>query len=135
MERSSAALNFMCVDFPGDGYRCFLVLVEEQVAGHLVVRVDEKNGRIRGRIIDLLWPRNAPGMLPWLIRRACWVLQECGVDYIECTASARDLEQALGACHFRRRQAVPIWYHRLPVGIATPDSWFVTFLDCDRAYR
>lgn len=135
MERASAPLNFMCADFPGGGYRRFLVRAGEQVAGHLVLRVDHRNQRTRGRIVDALWPRTQPRAVDWLVRQACWVLQECGVDYIECTASARDLEQALGACRFQRRQAVPIWYHRLPSGVATPDSWFITFLDCDRAYR
>ena len=35
----------------------------------------------------------------------------------------------------RRRQAVPVWYHRLPAEAPKPDAWFVTYLDCDRAYR
>lgn len=165
MERTSAQLNFMCADYPDGGYRRFLVLAAqrpvgnaaapeqtaspvpaarqaagsvpagEQVVGHLVLRTDRKDGYVRGRIIDALWARERPGLVEWLVRQACWVLQECGVDYIECTASASDLERALRAARFRRRHPVPVWYHRLPADVETPDAWFVTYLDCDRAYR
>src|SRR6185295_3832904 len=135
MERSSTPLNFMCADYPGGGYRCFLVRDAADVAGHLVLRVDEKNGASRGRIIDALWERARPGLADWLVRQGSWLLQESGVDYIECTASVPDLEQALRACRFRRRHAVPVWYHRLPAGLPAPDAWFITYLDCDRAYR
>ena len=135
MERSSAQLNFMCADFPGGGYRCFLIRERGAIAGHLVLRVDQKGDRVRGRIIDALWNRARPGMVDWLVHHASWLLQEYGVDYIECTASAPDLERALSAGRFRRRHAVPVWYHRLPVGVPTPDAWYITYLDCDRAYR
>jgi hypothetical protein len=135
MERASAQLNFMCADYPGGGYRRFLVAEGERVVGHLVLRLDEKDGARRGRIVDALWPRARPGTIDWLTRAACWMLQERGVDYIECTVSAGDFARALAACRFRRRQAVPVWYHRLPAEAPKPDAWFVTYLDCDRAYR
>ena len=135
MERTSVHLNFMCADFPDGGYRCFLVHVDGALAGHLVLRVDRKDDLLRGRIIDALWPRTRAGALEWLVREACGILQKYGVDYIECTASAADLERALAACRFTRLRPVPVWYHRVPDGTATPDSWFVTYLDCDRAYR
>jgi hypothetical protein len=135
MERSSAQLNFMCADYPGHGYRMFLLRDAGDVVGHLVLRVDEKDGARRGRIVDTLWPRTRTGAVEWLIREATVRLQECGVDYIECTASAPDLERALAACGFARLRPVPVWYHRLPDGIPTPERWFVTYLDCDRAYR
>jgi len=163
MERTSAQLNFMCADYPEGGYQRFLVLAAdraagnvaappaaanalaakpagdarapERVVGHLVLRTDRKNGQTRGRIIDALWERERPDLVEWLVHQACWVLQERSVDYIECTASAPDLERALRALRFRRRHPVPIWYHRLPAGVETPDTWFITYLDCDRAYR
>jgi len=135
MERSSAQLNFMCADYPGGGYRCLLVRDRDEIAGHVVLRVDENGGSRRGRIIDALWERARAGAAEWLVHSATWLLQECGVDYIECTASTDDLQQALRACRFRRRHAVPVWYHRLPAGVPTPDTWFITYLDCDRAYR
>ena len=62
------------------------------------------------------------------------MLQEDGADVVECTASVPDLEDALGRCRFSRRRPVPLWYSRLPAE-AAPDTWYVTFFDCDRAYR
>ncbi len=135
MERSSAHLNFMCAEFPGGGYRRFLLRAGADVVGHLVLRIDRVDDAQRGRIIDALWPRTRPDAVEWMVREACGILQEYGVDYIECTASVADLERALGACRFTRLRSVPVWYHRLPDGVATPDTWFVTYLDCDRAYR
>ncbi len=135
MERTSAQLNFMCTAYPDGGYRSFLLDVDGTIGGHLVLRVDRKDALLRGRIIDALWPRTRPGALEWLVREACGILQEHGVDYIECTASAADLERALAACRFARLRPVPVWYHRVPDGAATPDAWFLTYLDCDRAYR
>jgi hypothetical protein len=135
MSRTSAQLNFMCAGFPEGGYTRFLLLEEGRVAGHLILREDPKDGLRRGRIVDALWPRHRTGAVEWLVRRACRRFQERGVDYIECTASAPDLERALRACRFSRRRAVPIWYHRLPSEVPTPETWFVTYLDCDRAYR
>lgn len=135
MERSSAALNFMCADFPGDGYLRYVIRDGGDTVGHLVLRVDVKDGSRRGRLVDALWPRGREGAAEWVVREACAVLQSRGVDYIECTAAAPDLEQALAACRFARLRPVPIWYHRLPDGVATPDNWYVTYLDCDRAYR
>ncbi len=135
MDRSSAQLNFMCADFPDGGYRSFLLRDGTHVSGHVILRLDEKNGLRRGRIIDALWDRSRPRLAEWLVRAASRLLQDAGADYIECTASVPDLEQALGACRFRRRRAVPVWYHRLPGGVPAPDAWFITYLDCDRAYR
>ncbi len=135
MDRSSAALNFMCAEYPDGGYHCYLVCDGPTTVGHVVLRVDRKNGDLRGRIIDALWPRTRAGAAEWIVRESCAVLQERGVDYIECTASATDLEQALAACRFTRLRPVPIWYHRLPDGVSIPDRWYVTYLDCDRAYR
>jgi hypothetical protein len=135
MTRDPAALNFMCADFPEGGYTRFLVHEGADVVGHLIVRIDRLGGLIRGRIVDLLWRRERAGLARWLVQRAAWELQERGADYIECTASAPDLETALAQCRFSRRRPVPIWYHRLPDGVPTPEGWFVTFLDCDRAYR
>ncbi len=135
MERTSRQLNFMCADFPDGGYQCFLVRLEGAAAGHLVLRVDRKDDLVRGRIIDALWPRTHGGALEWLLGEACGILQDHGVDYIECTASAADVERALTARRFARLRPVPLWYHRLPDGTADADTWFVTYLDCDRAYR
>lgn len=136
MSRASAPLNFMCADFPEGGYTRFLLCERDQVVGHLILRADDTgDGLRRGRIVDALWPRERAGVVEWLVRSACRVFQEQAIDYIECTTSAPDLERALRACHFSRRRAVPIWYHRLPNGIPTPEAWFITYLDCDRAYR
>ena len=135
MERTSAQLNFMCADYPGGGYSRFLVLEEERVAGHLILRCDSTGGLARGRIVDALWTRERPGMTDWLVSQACWLLQQRAVDFIDCTVSALDFERALRGRRFSRRAGVPIWYHRLPAGVPTPDQWFITYLDCDRAYR
>ena len=135
MERTSAQLNFMCTEFPEGGYRRFLVRDGANVSGHVIVRLDDKNGLRRGRIIDALWDRARPRMAEWLVRAASRLLQDAGADYIECTASAADLEDALKACRFRRRRTVPVWYHRLPGDVPAPDAWFITYFDCDRAYR
>ena len=135
MERSSAQLNFMCADFPDGGYLRFLVRDGSEIVGHLVLRPDHKDDARRGRIVDALWPRIRSDAVDWLVREACGILQERSVDYIECTASVADFERALLACRFSRLRPVPVWYHRLPDGMATPDTWFITYLDCDRAYR
>jgi hypothetical protein len=135
MERSSAQLNFMCAEFPEGGYRRYLICDGERMTGHLVLRGDDKDGLRRGRIIDALWERKRTRVAEWLVRQASRILQDAGADYIECTASVRDLEDALAACRFRRRREVPVWYHRLPDGTPPPDSWYITYLDCDRAYR
>lgn len=134
MDRSSAQMNTMCADFPGDGYRRFLLLDRGRMAGHLVLREDERGGYRRGRIVDALWPRARSEAVHWLVREACWRLQARGMDYVECTASAPELVAALDARRFRRRQPVPLWYRRLPPGVP-PRGWFITYLDCDRAFR
>jgi hypothetical protein len=134
-ERSSAQLNFMCADYPDGGYHRYLMRADGALVGHLVLRLDRRNGERRGRIIDTLWPRTQAGAVEWLVREACAMLQEESVDYIECTSSIPELDRALGGCRFARLRSVPVWYHRLPDGIPTPESWFITYLDCDRAYR
>lgn len=135
MTRDSDYLNYMCADFPDGGYRIQLVRDAGEIAGHLVVRTDvDRDGLRRGRIVDLLWPRNRPELAAWLLRSACWQLQQEGADYVEAVVAVQDLQAALPRW-FRRRRTLPIWYHRLPNEAPHPDDWYVTFLDCDRAYR
>jgi len=135
MTRDSDYLNYMCADFPDGGYRIQLVRDAGEIAGHLVVRADvDRDGLRRGRIVDLLWPRKRPQLAAWLLRSACWQLQQEGADYVEAVAAVQDLRAALPRS-FRRRRTLPIWYHRLPNEAPHPDDWYVTFLDCDRAYR
>jgi len=113
-----------------------LVRYGEEPVGHLVLRSDtDAHGLRRGRIVDLVWPRRRRDVAEWLIERSCWELQQDGADYVECVASVPDLLAALRARGFRTRGTVPIWYHRLPADEPAPDNWYVTFLDCDRAYR
>jgi hypothetical protein len=125
----------MCADYPEGGYLRYLVLESGRIAGHLILRLDGVDGLMRGRIVDALWSRSRAGMAEWLVQRACFILAKRGADTIECTTSAADLERALAWQNFSRRRPVPIWYHRLPDGVPTPETWYVTFLDCDRAYR
>jgi len=135
MDRSSAQLNFMCVDFPEGGYRRFLLRDGGEVCGHLVLRTDLRRGQLRGRIIDLLWPRGRAGLPGWLVQEAAWLLRAAGADVLECTASVPDLERALAAARFVRRRPVVVWYNQLPEGVKPPDAWIMTFVDCDRGYR
>ncbi|MFN8545578.1 MAG: hypothetical protein U0807_15415 [Candidatus Binatia bacterium] len=135
MDRSSAQLNFMFADYPEGGYRRFLVLDRGAVVGHVVLRVDHHRGQARGRIVDLLWPRAQAELVEWVVREATWRLAQASADTVECTASVPELERALAAVRFSNRWPVRIWYDRLPEGVTPPQTWFITFLDCDRAYR
>jgi Acetyltransferase (GNAT) family len=136
MTRESTYLNYLCADYPDGGYRLQLVREHHDLIGHLITRVDDdRQGFQRGRIVDLLWPRRHLDLLLWLIQLASWQLYGAGADYIECVASAPDLADALQRERFGSRRAVPIWYHRLPPGVPEPDKWYISFLDCDRAYR
>lgn len=135
MTRDSEYLNYLCADYPDGGYSMQLVRDGEEVVGHLVTRIDtDRAGLRRGRIIDFLWPRRRGELASWLVRTACHDLQSAGADYVEIVASNTDVRAAMPKS-FRRRRALPIWYHLLPAASADPDCWHVTFLDCDRAYR
>ncbi len=136
MSRDSTYMNHLCADFPDGGYRLQLLRLRGESIGHLISRVDvDRRGYHRGRIVDALWPASDSRLASWLVRSACWQLQEAGADYAECVASTAPLRAALRASHFRSRRPVPIWYHRLAEGVPDPDTWHITFLDCDRAYR
>jgi hypothetical protein len=136
MRRDSEYLNYMCSDFPEGGYQVRLLQQAEQTVGHVVVRLDtDARGLRRGRIVDAVWPRPQRALADWVVGRSCWDLQAQGADYVECVASVPDLQAALRDNGFRSRSPVPIWYHRLPGDAPAPDLWYITFLDCDRAYR
>lgn len=136
MRRDSDYLNYLCADYPGRGYRLQLLRIGGDVAGHLVTRVDDdKNGLRRGRIVDLLWPASRPELPAWLVATAAADLQEADADYVECLTSTPALRAALARSRFRARRPVPIWYHRMAEGIPHPDTWYISLLDCDRAYR
>jgi hypothetical protein len=105
------------------------------IIGHLVLRIDEdREGLSRGRIVDMLWPRSRGELASFLVRSACAELQRIGADYVEIMASSDDLRKSLPRL-FRQRRVVPIWYHVVPLQTGHPDTWYITFLDCDRAYR
>ncbi|HEV7732291.1 MAG TPA: hypothetical protein VGR62_09035 [Candidatus Binatia bacterium] len=135
MDRGSAELNRKFADYPTGGYRILLVEHGGRTVGHVVVRSDETHGFRRGRIVDLLWPRGDAVMAVALVHEAAWLLQEAGVDYIECTASVPELDAALRARRFTRVQTLPLFYRRPPKEVGEPQGWYVTYLDCDRAYR
>lgn len=136
MRRDSDYLNYLCADYPGGGYRLRLLRVDGNDAGHLITRVDDdKGGLCRGRIVDLLWPPSQPELPAWLVAAATADLQEAGADYVECLTSTPALRNALEANRFRARRPVPIWYHRLATESPHPDTWYISLLDCDRAYR
>jgi hypothetical protein len=136
MRRDSDYLNYLCADYPDGGYRLQLLRLKGETAGHLISRVDtDRNGLQRGRIVDLVWPKARPELALWPVGTASRQLHQSGADYAECVASTIELQEALSGCRFRRRRTVPIWYHRLGKQVPNPDSWHITFLDCDRAYR
>jgi len=136
LRRDSDYLNYFCADYPDGGYRRWVVQQGDAAVGHLITRIDvDRRGLRRGRLVDLLWPRANRALSAWLVAAACRELQNDGTDYVECVASVGDLCGALVAAGFRARRPVPIWYHRLPADAGEPGSWYVTLLDCDRAYR
>jgi hypothetical protein len=136
MRRDADYLNYLCADFPDGGYGMQLLALEGRQVGHVIRRADrDKNGLLRGRIVDLLWPASRPELAAWLVRRATAELRRAGADYAECVASTSTLRAALASNRFRARRPVPIWYHRLASGVPDPDGWHITLLDCDRAYR
>jgi hypothetical protein len=136
MRRDSAYLNYLCADFPDADYHLQLLQWRGETVGHLVWRIDtDRRTFRRGRIIDLLWPRSDAGLGQWLHHTACRQLQAAGADYIELATSLPESRDFARRQRFHRRDPVPIWYHRVPPEVPTPDAWHVTFLDCDRAYR
>jgi len=136
MARDAAYLNYLCADFPDGGYRLQLLRVGGVPMGHLISRCDvDGRGLRRGRIVDLLWPRSRPELAAWLVRSATEQLQAAGADYVECVASVGDLRATLHRAGFRSRRPVLIWYHHLPPGADDPERWYITYVDCDRAYR
>lgn len=136
MRRDSAYLNWFCADYPDGGYRLWLVRRAGADVGHLVTRCDrDRQQRRRGRIVDVAWPWADTALGEWLIGRAVTLLRDEGADYVECLASAPALTDVMRRQNFRRRAAVPLWYHRVPAGLAAPETWHLTLLDCDRAYR
>ncbi len=136
LRRDSAYLNWLCADYPDGGYRLHLLDWQGGVAGHLILRLDrDRRGLCRGRIVDLLWPRAEAGLAAWMVAAAVGELRRAGADYVEVVLSRPELAAAARACGFVRRRPVPLWYHRLPAGMDGADDWYITFLDCDRAYR
>jgi hypothetical protein len=135
MTRDSAYLNYFCADYPGHGYGMQLLHDGNDIVGHLVLRIDrDREGLGRGRIVDMLWPRSRRELAGYLLRSACAQLQRVGADYVEVMVSSDDVRESLPRL-FRQRRVVPIWYHVVPPTIGHPDTWYITFLDCDRAYR
>jgi hypothetical protein len=136
MRRDSAYLNWLCTDYPDGGYRLWLARRHGAAVGHLVTRCDpDRQQRQRGRIVDAAWPWSDAALGAWLVGEAVAALRAEGADYVECLASTDALTEALHQTGFRRRTAVPLWYHRLPAGAPAPERWHITLLDCDRAYR
>jgi len=135
MTRDSAYLNYLCADYPDRGYAMRLLRDGDAIIGHLVLRIDkDREGLGRGRIVDMLWPRARHELASFLVRSACAQLQRVGADYAEVMVSNDDVRRSLPRL-FRQRRVVPIWYHAIPPAIRHPDTWYITFLDCDRAYR
>lgn len=135
MERGARELNWKLVAFPDGAYRCFLVREGRDVVGHLVLRRESTQGLVRGRIVDLLWPRARPAVCEWIVAEACWRLQADGCDVVQCTASDPDLVHALRGARFTRVATLPLFHQKVPPEVGTPSGWFITYLDCDRAYR
>ena len=136
MSRDSSYINYLCADYPGAGYRLQLLRDGGSTVGHLISRLDvDRRGFRRGRIVDAVWPRSSAALAGWLIQSACWQLQRGGADYAQLVLSAPDLREVVRRNRFRCRGTVPIWYHCVPPEAPDPDSWYITFLDCDRAYR
>jgi len=136
MRRDSSYLNHMCADYPGGGYHLQLLLGGGAPIGHLIYRINEdRRGMRRGRLVDLAWPRSRPDLMQYLVDAGTHALQEGGADYVECMAAAPELGEGLRRRGFRSRVPVTLWYHRLPEGAPHPDNWFLSLLDCDRAYR
>lgn len=136
MTRDRAYLDWFCAQYPGGGYRITMLQSRGTGAGHLVTRIDrDAAGLMRGRIVDLVWPVAQSGLLEDAIALACRQLRDGGADYVQCVSSRAGLDAALAKQYFRRRKTVPLWYHRLPAEAPHPDTWLVSLLDCDRAYR
>ncbi|HVN87974.1 MAG TPA: hypothetical protein VMW17_24295 [Candidatus Binatia bacterium] len=135
MTRDSRYLNYVAAEYPDGGYRLQLLCAGDAPIGHLITRLDDVDGFRRGRLVDLLWPRGNRDLLLWMIQTAAWDLQTQGADYIDCVASVPDLADALERERFDARRSVPLWHHRLPATMPNPERWYITFLDCDRAYR
>jgi hypothetical protein len=136
MRRDSAYLNWLCADYPGRGYRLWLLRQGDADVGHLVTRCDlDRHEFRRGRIVDAAWPWADAALGAWVVGEAVAALQREGADFVECLASTAALTSALQRNGFRRRAPVPLWYHRLPADLPAPDRWHITLLDCDRAYR
>lgn len=136
MRRDSEYLNFLCSDYPDGGYKRFRLEADGESVGHLILRVGrDARGLQRGRIVDALWPRSHAGVVDWLVRYAAWQLQQDGADYVECLSAIADMSAALERARFRPRSSVPVWYRRLPADASDPGLWYITLLDCDRAYR
>ncbi len=136
MRRDSGYLNWFCAAYPDGGYRLWLVRREGRDVGHLVTRCDvDRHGRRRGRLVDLAWPWAEAALGDWLVGAALAVLRGERADYVECLASSPALTDVMRRHGFRQRAAVPLWYRRVPAGVAAPDRWHITLLDCDRAYR
>jgi hypothetical protein len=136
MARDAAYLNYLAAEYPDDGYQLHLLVERERPVGHVITRLDDDGeGFRRARLVDLLWLRHQPELLQWLIQRAVADVSAAGADYVECVASVSDLTELLARERFFARRPVPIWYHRLPAGAPDPDTWYITYADCDRAYR
>lgn len=136
MQRGAVDLNWFCADDPDGGYSLRLLRQDGEVAGHLIWRIDvDAHGLRRGRIVDLLWPRARADIAEWLVANAAWRLQEAEADYVDIVVSVPDLGATVRRCRFIRSRPLRLWYHHLPPGTPPPDHWYITYFDCDRAYR
>ncbi|MBX3023431.1 hypothetical protein KF840_00835 [bacterium] len=136
MRRDSEYLNWLCADYPDGGYALWLARRDGADVGHLVTRCDDdRQRRRRGRIVDAAWPWDDAALGAWIVGEAVRALRAAGADYVECLSSSAPLAGALAGNGFRRRAAVPLWFHRLPAGVPAAEQWHLTLLDCDRAYR
>lgn len=136
MRRDSTYLNQFCANFPEGGYTLALIQRYDRTVGAAIWRCDQDNrGLRRGRIVDIMWPRRDTRVLAATLAHVCRALAAAGADYVECLASVDELGRELAMTHFIAQRPVAIWYHTLPADVPDPKRWYVTLLDCDRAYR
>ncbi len=139
--RDAAYLNWRYLDIPDREYSAFVARQDGEIRGWVVLREIRADGLRKGRIVDLLAPRDDEVMWHYLLAEAVDRCREAGCDLVHALGSTVEpLMRAFAACGFRAnpehsRLAQYIAYTSVD-GIDLDefydgDNWYVTLGDSD----
>lgn len=132
-DRSGAMLRWLFQNHPSGRYRLSIARDAAGPSGYVIWRICRgPDGRVDGRIVDVLAPWDRPDVWRWLVSASVSRLAAEGTVQISCLAGTESLlGDALRANRFLSRQELPLWVSPLAGEFCIPHRWHATFADSD----